>query len=128
LISHNISFAKIDSPAYKNFTQKYEAFSYPTIALFSRGIPLPVFYRKEREEHKLAEYLLRVINSFEQPQLLEHIGKMTPEQIVGSKLAIFKGKKDSYEYRAWDVVAKRDGYIEWAFVEDETPKVVIGTL
>jgi len=37
---------------------------------------------------------------------------------VEFKLAVFKGKKDSQEYKIWDVIAKREGYIQWAFVEE----------
>ena len=45
---------------------------------------------------------------------------------MAAKFAIFKGKKDSYEYQVWDVAAKRDNYIRWAFIENELPEVVIG--
>jgi hypothetical protein len=37
---------------------------------------------------------------------------------VEYKFAIFKGKKDSQEYKIWDVITKRDSYIQWAFVEE----------
>lgn len=52
-----LNFGKLDGPAYKNLTEKYDIYSYPTIALFWRGIDAPIFYRKEREVTELLEFL-----------------------------------------------------------------------
>jgi hypothetical protein len=117
----------MDAPGYKDLAQSYGAYSYPTIAVFFKGVPIPVHYRKAREEKPLLDFLLNIIKPFEQPELLEQINKMTPEQIVGNKFAVFKGKRDSNEYKIWDTIAKRDGYIQWAFIEGESPKIVIGS-
>jgi hypothetical protein len=38
----------MDAPTYKDLAQSYEAYSYPTIGLFFKGIPQPVIYRKAR--------------------------------------------------------------------------------
>jgi hypothetical protein len=70
-------------------------YSYPTIALFAKGIPLPIYYRKEREEKPLIDYVLKVIKPFDQSQLLETFGKLSQEHMIGNKYAIFRGKRDS---------------------------------
>ncbi len=118
LIAASISFAKMDAPSYQNFSQRYQVHTYPTLALFTKDVPFPVYYRKQREEQPIAEYLLKIIHAFDQPNLLPKIKELQSEQIVGNKLAVFKGKRDSYEFKIWDIIAKRDGYIEWAFQED----------
>lgn len=46
---HNISglhFGKIDATVYKDVSDKYDVFSYPTLALFWKGIDTPIFYRR----------------------------------------------------------------------------------
>lgn len=121
-----MSFAKIDSPTYQNFTYSFKVYSYPAIALFTKGVPLPVFYRKEREIKQLTEFLLKTVKFFESAKVAEHMEKLTPEQIIGNKYALFRGKRDSFEFKLWDIIAKRDGYIEWAFIEDESPTIEIG--
>lgn len=121
-----MSFAKIDSPTYQNFTYTFKVYSYPTIALFTKGVSLPVFYRKEREIKPLTEFLLKTVKSFESEKVAEQVAKLPSEQIVGNKYAVFRGKRDSIEFKLWDIIAKRDGYIEWAFLEDESPKIELG--
>jgi thiol-disulfide isomerase/thioredoxin len=46
----SVAFAKMDGPAYENLTHSLEAFSYPTLLLFKKGVPLPLHYRRERKE------------------------------------------------------------------------------
>jgi len=43
-----------------------------------------------------------------------------------SKSALFYGKKDSWEFKAFDVLAKRDGFINWGYIEAELPKLILG--
>ncbi len=71
LIALNISFAKMDAPTFKDLAHGYEAYSYPTIAVFFKDIALPVLYRKARTEKDLLEFLQIIIKPFEHPALLE---------------------------------------------------------
>jgi len=48
LLRLNYSFAKIDGPLFKDTVQAFEAYSYPTIAVFFKGVSLPILYRKAR--------------------------------------------------------------------------------
>lgn len=126
LLNLSLAFAKIDSPTYQNFTYAFKVYSYPTIALFTKGVALPVFYRKEREVQPITDFVLKNVRSFESEKVAEQLAKLTPEQAVGNKYALFRGRRDSAEFKLWDVIAKRDGYIEWAFVEDASARVEIG--
>lgn len=36
---------------------KYDVYSYPSVALFWKGIDMPIFYRKDREVAELLEFL-----------------------------------------------------------------------
>lgn len=126
LLNLSLAFAKIDSPTYQNFTSAFKVHTYPSIALFARGVPLPLFYRKERELQPITDFVLKAVAPVESPRVVELLGKLTPEQAVGNKYALFRGRRDSAEYRLWDVIAKRDGYIEWGFAEGEAAAVEIG--
>lgn len=44
---------KIDGPAYKTVTEKYDVYAYPSILLFWQNIDMPIVYRKEREVAEL---------------------------------------------------------------------------
>jgi hypothetical protein len=54
----------MDAPGYKELAQGYEAYSYPTIAVFFRGISQPVIYRKARMEKDLLEFLSIIVKPF----------------------------------------------------------------
>ena len=56
-------------------------------------------------------------------QILQAIHKLTPEQKVHEKAVLFYGQKDTHEFKLWDVIAKRDGFINWAQVESQEPRV-----
>lgn len=126
LLNLSLAFAKIDSPTYQNFTYSFKVYSYPTLALFTKGVPLPVFYRKERELQPITDFLLKTVRSFESAKVAEQVAKLTPEQVIGNKYALFRGRRDSGEFKLWDIIAKRDGYIEWGFIEEDSPAVEIG--
>lgn len=125
VVSLNISFAKIDGPAYQNLTHSYEAFSYPTVALFWRGVELPVIYRQERKEKELVEWLVEITKPSYNPKVKEYFGKMSLADRIATKSALFHGKADSREFTVFDVAAKRDGYINWGLVEADSPKVLL---
>jgi hypothetical protein len=38
---------------------------------------------------------------------------------------MFYGRSDSWEFNAVDVLAKRDGFINWGFAEAEIPKLIL---
>jgi thioredoxin-like negative regulator of GroEL len=78
LLKLNYSFGKIDGPLFKDTVQAFEAYSYPTIAVFFKGIYLPILYRKAREEKPLVEFLTNILKSFENQALLSDINKMKP--------------------------------------------------
>lgn len=59
----------MDAPSYQNFTQQYQVHTYPTLALFTKDIPYPFYYRKEREEQPIVDYLLRAVLPSHSPQL-----------------------------------------------------------
>lgn len=117
-LSHlNISFGKMDGPGYDNLTESLEVFSYPSVLLFKGDVALPLHCRKERTLKGVVEWVLARVNSTDDASLLEVIQNMTAQQRVISKAALFTGTRDSYAFRAWDVIAARDGYIGWAFIE-----------
>lgn len=126
LLNLSLAFAKIDSPTYQNFTYSFKVYSYPTIALFTKGVSLPVFYRKERELQPITDFVLKTVRSFESAKVAEQVAKLTTEQVVGNKYALFRGRRDSVEFKLWDIIAKRDGYIEWGFIEEDSPVIEIG--
>lgn len=66
------------------------------------------------------------LNSTEDAELLPHFLNMTAEERVYSKVALFKGRRHSPEFWAWDVIASRDGYIGWAFQESEESLLLLG--
>ena len=39
---------------------------------------------------------------------------------------MFYGKRDSWQFNAFDVLVKRDGFINWGYAESEVPKLLLG--
>ena len=43
-----------------------------------------------------------------------------------SKSALFYEKRDGWEFQAFDVLTKRDGFINWGYIKAEQPKLILG--
>ena len=126
LQSLNLTFAKMDGLAYENLTHSLHVYSYPSVLLFKKSIPLPIIYRRQRSKKDIVDFLQKNLNSTEDAELLPHFLNMTAEERVNSKVALFKGQRNSPEFWAWDVIASRDGYIGWAFQESEETILLLG--
>jgi thiol-disulfide isomerase/thioredoxin len=122
VVGLNISLAKIDGPAYQNLTHSFEAFSYPTVALFWRGVDLPVIYRQDRKEKELVEWLVAITKPSYNPKVRDYFAKMSLADRVATKSALFHGRPDSREFAVFDVAAKRDGYVNWGLAEADSPR------
>ena len=87
---------------------------------------MPVHYRRERKEQPLLQFIQEHTKLSSSNEQLEQLLALTPQQRVEQKVAIFYGKADSLEAVSWDVIARRDGYITWALVEQQQPRLVVG--
>jgi hypothetical protein len=48
--------------------------------------------------------------------LPKHLSNLTSASRIRFKIAILYGKKDSKQFELFDVIAKRDGFLNWGYV------------
>lgn len=65
-----IGFAKIDGPAYENFSHDAEVYSYPSLLFYQQGVDLPIHIRRAREERDLLAELEQLVKTSDLPNLL----------------------------------------------------------
>jgi len=91
-------------------------YSYPTILFYKNGLPLPLPYRKERNEKEIVNFVKESLKAGDDSSLLDIISNLTEQQRVQAKAALFYGNRGSPEFNKWSLLAARDGYIGWAHV------------
>ena len=112
-----MAFTKIDGSMFQDFATELEVYSYPSVLFYRKGVYLALHFRKDRKEKEIVEFVLHNIKASDMPHLQPSLLNLTAAERKEAKAALFYGQRNSSEFWAWDVIARRDGYIAWGFVE-----------
>ncbi len=111
----DVRFLKVDESLFKNETEKFGIYSYPTVMLFWKDYSdHPIVFREERTEANIKTFVEKMTQINEKK--IPNAKSASPYERIEEKIVIYYGEKSRPAYKKMGLISNRDKFFSWTLV------------